>query len=519
MTSAMTARFSRIDALVLLVMLVAFGWAYRNAVSSGPYTYDEADYMTAGSHGFAANYLERPSLSVMDFVKAGLNRGMQAGKRKSLSEWIRGSGDITFYRHFHGPVYFYWISAVGPLVHFDEAAMRRSGFVFHLLTFVAIYLGVLLLAERDARLAALLASFLFLFSDPDVGTASQITPHIPYVFFTTLSLLLFARFLQTGRFAWWHAALAACAFAFCSIEYAILLLITFAICLWIFRERLFGNCTRPQLVRFATRSIILFFGILLLLWPIGLLELSAIKSYFYIGYLALLRKGSFGTEPFYMIWWHRVVASPLEYGLAVVCGLFAAVRWRRLSSTGALLPFLIYAALMLLTTLKNTSLNPTYVSSILPAMAVVSGIVLAAWLGRLPAAPKAVMATILLVLIAIGGVWHLVDQQRRAHDFNLNQVLVENVRQSGSIAAIVVPYEYMPTISYYFPQMKVHPILPTDNAAAVLESVREGSYRNLVYAGQNEDELPRRLRALYRVDAQTLGPAGNGRQLFLYRLS
>ena len=516
----MTDRFRRVDALVLLLMVAGFAFTYRHATSSGPYTYDEADYMTAGSHGFVANYLERPSLSVLDFVNAGLHRGMQAGKRTNLSEWIRSSGDITFYRHFHGPIYFYWIAAVGPLVHFDEAAMRWSGFVFHLLTFVAIYVGVLLLAERGPRLAALLASSLFLFSDADIGTASQITPHIPYVFFTTLALLLFARFLQTARFSWWYAALAAAAFAFCSIEYAILLAPTFGIGLWAFRQRLFGNCSRAQLLRMGGRSLLLFFGLLLLLWPIGLLELSAIKSYFYIGYLALLRKGSFGTEPFYMIWWHRVAASPIEYGLALVCGAVAAVRWRKIGSHTALLPCLLYAALMLLTTLKNTSLNQTYVSSILPAMAVVSGIVLAAGLARLPSAAKTAMAMIVLLAIGASGLWHLTSKLGREQDFNVNTALVEKVRQHGAeVSSLVAPYEYMPTISYYFPNVKVHPTLPTDDANTIMQSIQEGSFRNIVYVGNDGDAVPRRLRTLYRVETETLGSAGNGRQMFFYRLS
>ena len=298
----MGTRFQKVDALVILLALASFAFVFHNFTGSGPYLYDEADYMTAGSHGFAANYLERPSLTIVDFIHAGLNRGMDAGKRKSLSEWVRASGDITFYRHFHGPLYFYWISLFGPLIHYDEAAMRLSGYLFHLCAFVVIYIGVLLLAEKNGRVAALIASSLYLLSSPAIGTNGQITPHIPYVLFTVLTLVLFARFLQTQRWTWWYAAVASCAFAFCSIEYAILLPVTFAFCLIVFRGNIFGGRPRTEITRVGLRSLLLFLGLVLILWPIGLLELSAIKSYFYIGYLALVAQG---------VVWNRAVLHDL----------------------------------------------------------------------------------------------------------------------------------------------------------------------------------------------------------------
>ncbi len=516
----MSTRFSRIDALVLLLAIAAFVIAFKGFTGNGPYLYDEADYMNAGSHGFTANYLERPSLTIIDFVQAGLHRGMDAGKRKSLSEWVRSSGDITFLRHFHGPIYFYWISLVGPLVHFSEAAMRLSGFLFHLCAFVVIYVSLLFLVEKDARTAAVIASFLYLLSSPAIGTDGQITPHIPYVLFTVLTLVLFARFLQTGRTNWWYAAVASCALAFCSIEYAILLPITFACCLFVFRERVFGGRDKREIVRIALRSAALFFGIFLILWPIGLLELSAIKSYFYIGYLALLRKGSFGTEPFYMIWWHRVTASPVEYGLALVCGITAVVRWRKTGSIWLTLPCLIYAALMLITTLKNTSLNPTYVSSILPALAVVSGVVIASLLARVRPIVRYAVTAVLLIATAAVAFQQYQDQLRRNQDFSVTGALVQSVRASGeSLTSIMVPYEYMPTMLYYFPKLKVHPILPTDDTATVLNSVHDDGYRELIYVGHDSDDVPRKLREQYHVESQAIGPAPAGLQMFRYRLT
>ena len=54
--------------LALFLLLIA-----RN-VSSEPYVYDEADYMYAASLGFAANWSDTPSITISDFVQAGLGR-------------------------------------------------------------------------------------------------------------------------------------------------------------------------------------------------------------------------------------------------------------------------------------------------------------------------------------------------------------------------------------------------------------------------------------------------------------
>src|SRR5580704_18862123 len=80
--------------LALFLLLIS-----RN-VSSEPYVYDEADYMSAASLGFAANWSDTPSIPISDFVQAGLGRE----GRQRLSQRIRRGNDVLFYRHFHGPL-------------------------------------------------------------------------------------------------------------------------------------------------------------------------------------------------------------------------------------------------------------------------------------------------------------------------------------------------------------------------------------------------------------------------------
>ncbi|MGI8991374.1 MAG: hypothetical protein ACR2I2_17550 [Bryobacteraceae bacterium] len=450
---------------------IGFFSVYRTLPSVAPYVYDEADYMSAASRGLVANFLDKPSLSLIGFLKAGLATRAQ---RANLSDYIRSTKDITFLRHFHGPIYFYWLATLAPLVHADEYWMRFSGLVFQFATFVLIYIGALLLVEADSRTAALISSFLFLFSPSELKAFTQLSAHVPYVLFAVLTLILFA----ANR---WYLSVAAFALAFCSIEYAILLPLAM-VC---------GAGTRACRVHTRVDTILrsgaLFLLTLLILWPMGILKLSALKSYFYISYLALFRKGSFGTQSPSTIWLQRFLASPLEYSLAILSILLVIFCLRKLPSKRLLLPCLIYAALMFLTTLKNTSLNPTYISSILPMLALVTGTVLAQIFSKLPQAPRMALIAALLIAIAFEG------HRRLPPPYSPNPArsnLLASIRQAGAAqSSALVPYDLLPTLSYYFPSMDVHAYLPTDNLATILDKFRSGGYRNLVYSGNEQNAI------------------------------
>ncbi len=481
-------RITLADFAGLLVIAAGFLFFFRAVPSPQPFTYDESDYMDAGERGLADNFLEQPSHSLLGFYRIGTEHAT-LDKRSSLSDLIRGSRDITFYRHFHGPIYFYWIALVSPLVHHAEYAMRYSGFAFHLLTFFAIAIGVFLLTGH--RSAALVASFLYLFGQSSIGTSTMVTPHIPYVFFTTLTLLLFAGFLLSGKRKLWYLAVAAFAGAFCSIDYAILLPITFAACFFLLRKQ--RGLSKAILVR----SVLLFLGLLLVLWPIGLLELSAVKGYFYIAYLAMQRKGSYGDYGPLTVWWQRFAAAPVEYSLDLIAlaGVLALWRLPAIRKYRAiLLPCLIYAFLMLLTTLKNTSLNPTYVSSILPPLAIVTGVAFAALLERSRPALRAVVAFPLLLATVAGG-WQVIARRPQMDPPNSDAQTIAALRGATlQESSLLVPYEILPTLSYYFPHMHLHPFLVTDDGAAIQRKMTDFDTRALLLRPRPDDTLPVQLQ-------------------------
>ena len=493
-------RLNPIDFAVLIAIAAAFLFFFRSVPSREPFYYDESDYMNAGERGLENNFLERPTNSFFGFLDIGLHHE-KLDQRSSLSDLARGSHDIDFYRHFHGPLYYYWIALISPLVHGNEYAMRFSGYTFHVLTFFAIAIGLFTLTSN--RSAALAASFLYLFGQASIATAATIASHAPYVLFTALTLLLFAHYLQTGSRQSWYWAVAAFTGAFCSIDYAILLPITFAICLFVSRRerRLPGSV--------LLRSLLVFLGLLLLLWPFGVLRLTALKGYFYIAYLAMQRKGSYGDYGPFTVWWQRFLASPVEYSIDVLAliGVFALWRTPAIRKYRAvLLPCLLYAFFMLLTTLKNTSLNPTYVSSILPPLAIVSGTALAALTARVSAPVRILSTASILAATVLGGYGLVMRHVGDGPGPSPDALLISTIRQSGlSDSSLIVPYELLPTLSYYFPQLKVHSYLVTDNANVVEQKLRDYDASGIVYRPRPSDKLPELLKRLGRMREQNVG--------------
>src|SRR5690348_9525661 len=96
-------------AAALAALMAIIGVLFARTTPDHPFSYDEADYMYAGTRGIAANYLDSPSLSLFEFLRKGRELSANPGQGRSMSEYVRASGDITFYRHYHGPMYAYWL--------------------------------------------------------------------------------------------------------------------------------------------------------------------------------------------------------------------------------------------------------------------------------------------------------------------------------------------------------------------------------------------------------------------------
>src|SRR5882724_3141863 len=113
-------KLERIDIVALLVLISVCGMFYGRVILRNRYGYDEADYMFAASQGLYANYIDKNTLSIAQFLRIGLNEGFQSANQTSLSEFIRTSEDIAFYRHYHGPLSLYGLIFWRYFVNNDE---------------------------------------------------------------------------------------------------------------------------------------------------------------------------------------------------------------------------------------------------------------------------------------------------------------------------------------------------------------------------------------------------------------
>ena len=161
--------------LFILASAALFVIVFHGATSAQLFQYDEAAFMTAARMGFVENYIETSSMSFVTLVKIGLRVISENTTRSDLSEYIRGQADVSFYRHFHGPLYFDWLILVGQFSQ-RESVQRFAGITFHLLTFLTLWIGILWLFGPKALVAALIASSLSLFSITDIKSSLRMCP-------------------------------------------------------------------------------------------------------------------------------------------------------------------------------------------------------------------------------------------------------------------------------------------------------------------------------------------------------
>jgi hypothetical protein len=424
-----------------LVALLLF--LITRKVSPEPYVYDEADYMYAASLGYFANWTDTPTLSLPTFLRIGLSRGKQDGGRQELSEFIRQSNDIVFYRHWHGPLYHYFLIPVSRL-GLNEHGVRTAMLVIPALTLLAIYFGCLWLIP--GTLTALLASVLFL-SSFTVFRSTELAPHQLFALCYLGCLIFLAKTVASGRRSDWYAAIVMAALAFCTLEVAFVAVLTLAICGYIERDRLQMDW------RFAARSLALFIATVLIVWPAAIFRLTFVKSYLFMAYLALARKGSWGDVGFFGTWGNRLLSSPLEWAvIAFALILFLRRPWQK--DHRLAYPFLIYSILMLTATARVLSDSARYSLPFMPALDLFAAVIFTQFLASLRR-PAAIGIAGLIVAGLCSTVVYEVSSHPVKPDPHPSQML-EHIRQANlTDKALLVPQNDLPMIHYYFPATRL----------------------------------------------------------------
>jgi hypothetical protein len=469
----------KIHLVCLSAIILLYCFLVKDSIQRGPYTYDEADYMYAAAMGLAAHYTDSPTLQIADFVRTGLEQRRAAAERMDLSQSIRDSKDIVFYRHWHGPLYFYPLLILNSL-HLDEHTVRCVMLIVPILTALVLYLGSLWLIPGIAGAdAAWLTSTLFLWSYVTVS-ATELAPHQLFVLCYLTALLLLAKMIVTGERMYWFAAVVASALAFCALEIAFVLILTLVICCFLERRRLKTD------FQFLVRSLLLFLATVLIVWPGAILKLSFLKAYAFMAYLAVYRKGAWGTVGFAETWWIRFAHSPVEW-ILIATAIVLFIRNRN-SAIRAAYPFLIFGLAMVLATLRVVSEMPRYALPFQPALEVFAGLVLAGALT--PLAARIRIAAILAVCAALFFNTffniHGYPPDAGARD---EEVLACIRKHHFEEKSLLVPQAYIPMLHYYFPKTHLRGYLenaPPENA------FRDGQFDGVLFPGDPVRCVPAR---------------------------
>ena len=432
--------------LAILILLALLLFLMARYVAPDPWVYDEADYMYAASLGIAANYTDTPTLPIADFVRTGLARGRDLSQRQALSEQIRAGNDVVFYRHWHGPLYLYFLIPVTRL-GLSERQVRTVMLAIPALTLVAIYWGCLwLIPGRAGTFAALTGSLLFLFGS-HLNGSTELAPHHLFALLSVVFLFLLAKFVASGQRIYWYGAVVAAGLAFCTLEVAFVLIITLAICAFVERRRLEAGW------RLAARSLALFVATVLVVWPAAIYKMSFVKGYLFMAYLALFRNSPWGNQGFFEVWGHRILDSPLEW-IAILASVLLYFRKQSENTKHITYPMLVYAALMVAATARILNSLPRYSLLFMPALDIFAAVTLIPFL---MAAPRRVMYAALALFFGFFGL----DEYRlfnRNHTQDPRPPVVLNYIRENRLQenTLLVPQEDLPMIHYYFPRMHLH---------------------------------------------------------------
>lgn len=410
-----------------IVLLFVFFLLARRQVFTWPYYYDEADYMYAVSLGFDANFVDKPSQSLAEYVRAGWG----TARRSDLSREIRREGDVNFYRHWHGPLYFYWLLALTPF-HLDEPATRSWSYVFPVLTFLFIYFGCIWLAPgREGFLAGVLGGAFYLWSYATVRT-NEIAPHALFVLCYVAALIFLMKWRATGMARYGYASVVASACAFCTLEVAFVLVAVLLACAGKWRGK----------------AVALFAGAVLLLWPGAALRLSFVKAYLFMAFLAFNRSSPWGRVSLVETWRLRFTESPVEW-LCAAAAMVAYFRFCDSATRRRLFPVLLYACVMFLVVLRVATDTPRYLLPFLPAFHLFAGFVFASILKNRKAWFQASAAGAVCLLT----LWNTTSQIR-AHPIlpapQLRARLASLREQHIDGKKLLVPQGDLPMIHYYF---------------------------------------------------------------------
>lgn len=478
-------KLTKYDILICFIFVIILGLNTFPHLPKRLLTYDETDYAVAASRGIAANYLDKNTTSLFSFVKQGLSDYL-LNKHTEISKTVRNSKDVVFYRHFHPPFTVYMGRILTLIGGENEFFFRLSSTVFVLLLIPLVYFLLLILFPQYGRIPSILSSFFISISPVLRQVGILFLPHAIYTFFAAASLFPIVAFLKTSNNKFLYITGALMGFSFLTLEYAWLIVLTFLLSLLLNRKYLRIDKKGFYLSWQIFLSFIITFGIYFILYPAGIIKLGILKEYLFYLYIAVIK-----SEAWKSLYTLSMFSSLLkDFPVDTIIILFSFLTGLYLLMKRKIeiyfLPFFIYIGTFLIIYTLRTNQGPIYIASCYPPLYIIAGVILTYFYKKisLKRIKIPLLATLLIVLFfsnfmylrkpVIGN-----DFVKPAIEFLRNNTDKED--------KILVSFGYMPTLSYYLPELDIDMVHLSDTPKYLTEKL-ENEFTLFVFVGK-EDSL------------------------------
>lgn len=470
--------------VTLLLLAFFFVILYPKHISSRLLVNDEADYAYAASQGIIANAWDINSLSWETFVNLGLGKGMKKGQYTNLSNFIRSSNAVTFYRHHHGPLYFYGLAAAMSISS-NERWLRSSGLFWLLCMAAAAMLSLSIMFPQQTYWTSVLTGGLIGLSYNGFSASTILSGHTSFACFSIISLSTAGRWLSDNDRKWLLYSAVTGGIAFATIEYAILIPLSIFVAT-LLKVSSDANIGWKSIAIDAGTWACIAVASLLVVWPAGVIKFSIVKNYMVSAYMVLIRENVFqSNHGILSAWLERTASDPLTYGFVLISLLWSM---RLLSKQVKLQPMIIFALLLFLSTIKNTSTSPTYIIALLGVTICLSVIGLGLRIKQfglnfgLIVLPVLLAGTVLSFTRDYPAFDHLAD-------LNWKNSIKGIAKFNQSHGSILVHRGYVPTLKYYYPELIFDSYAPPrGDMSEIFNLVRSGRYKGVSWYG-NDNEM------------------------------
>jgi len=395
-------------------------------------------------------------LSFFEFVSKGLELSNDSSKRQSFSQFIRSAGDIGMYRHYHGPMYASWLALLHDVKVQREEVFRGGGLLIHFATATLILFGFWAAFPSLPPAAGLVACALFVFSRTSLVAATSITQHVIFTFFCVATLFAASFFFRSLDLRWFYVMMAVLALAFCTVETSALLVVAIVLAMLADYRRMRQRWpTLRSLYGPLAKGVAVFLAVMLLCWPKGIAQLGIAKGFLTLAYISVYR-GTFSQFGTWDLWAAKYTAAPWEFTLLIGGVIAAFLLWRRFAHKPELLPWLAFIAVFLLITLKVTVPYTYYYAPLVAAFAVATAAAYGDLWSRWPT-PWRFALPLAVVVSLVGGTIQYRQVAQEIHDQRPYTVAVMQLLSERPVPAgqlLSVPYQLVPTLHYYLPELE-----------------------------------------------------------------